>query len=58
MDILGPEPHILLKKLSIGPDWLLDQTESWSEKEDYKKVLEYVRNLRVMSDIAECGERW
>ncbi|KAK8394256.1 hypothetical protein O3P69_006447 [Scylla paramamosain] len=39
----------------IGPDWLLDRVESRPEKEVYKKALEYVRNLRVVNDIAERG---
>ncbi|KAK8394260.1 hypothetical protein O3P69_006451 [Scylla paramamosain] len=55
VDLIGPESHLLLYILSIGPDWLLDRDESWSEKEDYKKVLEYVRNLRVVNDITERG---
>ncbi|KAK8384918.1 hypothetical protein O3P69_014467 [Scylla paramamosain] len=53
VDLISPESHFLLDILSIGPDWLLDWFESWPEKEDYKKALEHVRNLRVVNDIAE-----
>ncbi len=53
--LIGPESHLLLDILSIGLDWLLDRVESWPEKEDYKKALEYVRNLREVNDLAERG---
>ncbi|XP_076052291.1 uncharacterized protein LOC143031837 [Oratosquilla oratoria] len=51
VDLIGPEFHLLLDILSIGPAWLLDHVESWPEKEDYKKALEYVRNLRVEKSL-------
>lgn len=55
VDLIGPESHFLLDVLSTGSDWLVEPVESWPENENYNKELEYVRNIKVLNDIAERG---
>ena len=52
VDLIGPESHFLFDVLSIGSDLLLEPVESWTGNENYNKALEYVRNVRVLNDIA------
>ena len=54
-DLIGPESHLLLDTLGIECDWLLQPVSTWSGSDGYNKALEYVRNVKVVNDIAERG---
>ena len=44
--LVGPESALLLDTLDFESDWLLQPMVAWSRSDDYKKVLEYISNVK------------
>ena len=51
-DLVSPESDLLLDTLNFESDWLLKPVVTWSKNDDYKRAVEYARNVRVVNDIS------
>ena len=54
-DLIGPEIHLLFDTLDIESNWFLQPVVTWPRSDDYSKALDYIRNAKVVNDIAERG---
>ena len=48
------ESHLLFHTLNIKTDWMLDPEKAWQHIPEFKNA---VKSLKVVNDIAECGEK-
>ena len=54
-DLVGPYSFLIFDLLGLSWDWLGDKPDTWEHSEDFKKMRDYVRTVKVTNDVAERG---
>ena len=52
-DLIGEQSHLLFHLLCVGSNWLRQPVRSWKDSDEYLRVGEFLKNLRVVNDGAE-----
>ena len=52
-DFIEPETWFIFECLRMDKDWLYDKPEQWTAYESFKKVQNFVANIKVVNDVAE-----
>lgn len=53
--LIGKNSWLLFKALGIGSEWLSTSVKTWEQNEEYIKAKIFLKNIRVVNDVAERG---
>ena len=52
--LVGQNSCLLFETLGVNK-WLKTPVQTWEENEDYLKAMNFLKNIRVVNDVAERG---
>ena len=53
--LIGQNSWLLFETLGVNTKWLKTPVQTWEKNEDYLKAMNYLKNIRVVNDVAERG---
>ena len=56
--LIGQKPLLLFETLGVNTEWLKTPVQTWEQKKDYLKAMNFLKNIRVLNDVAERDVKW